>query len=357
MKYLACADLHCSKNEEVYSLSVLDEIIDLCVSKKADGLFLAGDIFDSFQDAEALRNQFSGALKKLPENCKVHYIPGNHEELRASGSIENFDFGRACLVLQKPFGLIPLDPGIELLAIPFQKDYIQYRSWQVPSKDAKKRILLAHGTVPGVGGIYTGPEEENAPGVLDQDLFSYLEADLAIVGHLHSKWKKTAGNCVIVSPGSARVWREGETGGRRILLIDTDLIQSPEEIVLQSAGEYRSINVEIRPDYSLNFQDVTGNPSPDWLCLNISGAVEDEKTALEEINKKIMELQKKFRRVTFDKEELFVLEGITGNYLALQFIKKWEESCRGYPDDDAAAYQLAKMQGLAALKKILDARK
>jgi DNA repair exonuclease SbcCD nuclease subunit len=137
MKYLACADLHYSKNEEAYSLAVLNELIELCRSEKVDGLFLAGDIFDSFQDAEVMRNQFGGALEKLPENCGVYYIPGNHEELRATGSgaIENFDFGRARLLSAKPYSIVPVDSNTELVAIPFQKNYSAYRDWNVPSKN------------------------------------------------------------------------------------------------------------------------------------------------------------------------------------------------------------------------------
>jgi DNA repair exonuclease SbcCD nuclease subunit len=372
MKYLACADLHCSKTEERYSLSVLNEIVDICRDEKAGGLLLAGDIFDSFQDAENMRNLFSGAIEKLPEDCAVYYIPGNHEELRAAGTIEQFDFGKARLLSTKPCSIVQLDSGTELAAIPFQKNYSSYRNWNMRPRGSRKRIVLAHGTVSGV--LYTVPgnsagsnredlfrEEENPPGVLDGDLFSYLGADLAVVGHIHAGYKKQYENCLIVSPGSARVWREGETGSRQALLIDTDALQRPKEIVLRSAGQYRVIGVEVLPDCSLDIPGEleTGNGlSPeDWLCLNVYGAVEDEPEAMEAVNKEMEELKKKYRRVTLVKEELFVSKGISTHPLALQFISKWKENRGKYTGEDEEAYNLAKLRGLAKIKEILETRK
>ncbi|MDR1894937.1 MAG: metallophosphoesterase [Spirochaetales bacterium] len=359
MKYLACADLHCSKSEEAYSLSVLEEIAAICREEKTDGLLLGGDIFDSFQDAENMRNLFVGLLEKLPENCRVYYIPGNHEELRAAGTLEKFDFGRARLLAAKPYSLESLDVGLELAAIPFQKNYSAYRSWKVPPKGNKKRIVLAHGTVPGIRGYFQ--EEENPPGVLDEDLFACLEADLAVVGHIHAGYKKQSGDCLIISPGSARVWREGETGSRRAFLIDSGALGRPGEIILASAGQYRIIGVEAFPDCSLGFPEELetgkGLSPPDWLCLKVSGAVEDETEVMKGINKKIEELKKKYRRITLAKEDLFVLKGISTHPLALQFIKKWEESREKYGGEDEEAYRLAKWRGLAKLKEIAEARK
>jgi DNA repair exonuclease SbcCD nuclease subunit len=354
----------------------LEEITAICRDRKAGGLLLAGDIFDSYQDAETMRNLFGSALESLPENCAVYYIPGNHEELRAPGpgTIEQFDFGRARLLAATPCSVVPMDAGTELLAIPFQKDYSAYREWQVPPTGGKKRVVLAHGTVPGVPGMYIpgmynipgrngaglSGEEENPPGVLDEDLFSYLEADLAVVGHIHGAYTKQSGGRLIVSPGSARVWREGETGARTALLIDTDALREPEAIVLQSAGQYRLIKVEVLPDCSLSFPGAfeTGNglPSPDWLCLNLSGVVEDETEAMEKVQRAVEALEKKYRRVTVAKEELFVLKGISTHPLALQFIKKWESGRDRYKEDEEA-YSRAKLRGLAKLKELVEARK
>jgi hypothetical protein len=268
-----------------------------------------------------------------------------------------------------------MDAGTELLAIPFQKDYSAYREWKVPPKGGKKRVVLAHGTVPGVRGMYLpgmynipgrngadlSGEEENPPGVLDEDLFSYLEADLAVVGHIHGAYTKQSGDCLIVSPGSARVWREGETGARKALLIDTEALREPETIVLQSAGQYRRINVEVLPDCSLSFPGAfaagNGLPSPDWLCLNLSGVVEDETEAMENVQRAVAALEKKYRRVTAAHEELLVLKGISTHPLALQFIKKWEAGRGMYAAEDEEVYSRAKLRGLAKIKELVEARK
>jgi len=38
---------------------------------------------------------------------------------------------------------------IILLAIPFARDYSGYRGWPFPAKNTRRRIVLAHGVVPG----------------------------------------------------------------------------------------------------------------------------------------------------------------------------------------------------------------
>jgi hypothetical protein len=76
--------LHCSKNEEAYSLAVLKELIEICRTEKVGGLFLAGDIFDSFQDAEAMRS-FLAAWTGSPN-------PGRHYGLSRQGERQFFVF-------------------------------------------------------------------------------------------------------------------------------------------------------------------------------------------------------------------------------------------------------------------------
>src|SRR5210317_291349 len=91
-----CADLHLENGEDrEYSLSVLEEILMIAENKKADYLLICGDLFNSFDDAEALRNEFRSYLSILPESCKTLFLPGNHDELRKGNrSLSSLDFGK-----------------------------------------------------------------------------------------------------------------------------------------------------------------------------------------------------------------------------------------------------------------------
>jgi DNA repair exonuclease SbcCD nuclease subunit len=357
-KLIHAADIHLSIDEKEYSLAVLEEITNICNHKNADMLLLAGDVFDSWSDIEPMRASFRNTLEKLPSATKVYYIPGNHEELRvkAGGSLVSFDFGRAKLLSEKPFSLVDIGEA-ELLALPFQRDYSHYREWQVPQKKKAHRIILAHGTVPGIA--YIGLNEEDLDGILDLDLFSTFEADLALMGHLHGETITKKDKTTIAYPGSSRVWREGETGPRQVLLfnITEQGISPPEQIPIKTAGEYRIIPIYADPDGNLKPITRTQGTQADWLSLEVSGVVEDESEVIKTIEKLKSEWQKKYRKITVNTEKLSVLSGISIHPLAIQFLKKWQEEEGQYKDADQEAYILARFRGLEAIKKIQEGRK
>jgi hypothetical protein len=129
-----------------------------------------------------------------------------------------------------------------------------------------------------------------------------------------------------------------------------------EPLIIEAAGEYRSVSVEV--SHSGLHLPETLSPGPaDWLALEASGFVEDEKSALAELDRLKAELEKKCRRVTVSAEKLNVLAGLSSQPLALDFIKKWEEEARAAADGKRDIYELARIKGLAALKEILESRK
>jgi hypothetical protein len=361
VRFILAADLHIATAERDYSLAVLEEIVDLCGRERCGALLLAGDVFDSRPDVEALRGAFRGAIERLPRDCAVFFLPGNHEELRAgpggAEALDRFDFGRARLLTEKPFSLEIPDSHTELLAIPFQRDYSAYRAWKAPPKRKPFRIVLAHGTVPGLS--YTGPDEEEPGGVLDPDLFAWLKADLAALGHLHGGFSVRRGETLIAYPGSARVWREGEGGRRRVLLgVTEDTSPALREIPLERAGEYRAVSVYAAPDGSLRVPgEFAGFSRADWLSLNVSGFVEDEGVPARALERLQADLQEKYRKVTVRSEGISVLGGVSTHPLALRFIKKWEEAADSLGAEDPEAYNLARLRGLGLIKEILESRK
>ncbi|MDR1899644.1 MAG: metallophosphoesterase [Treponema sp.] len=357
MRFLLAADLHISAAEKEYSLAVLDEITGICGPEKCGALLLAGDVFDSWADAEALRGAFRTAVERLPPSCTVYYLPGNHEELRApaGGRLENFDFGRARLLCRRPWSLEFPDEHTELLAIPFAADYSSYREWGVPPKSRPRRLILAHGTVAGIA--YTGSAEEDRS-FLDPDIFAFLEGDLAALGHLHGSFQRQIGKTLFAYPGSARVWREGEWGPRQVFLgIAEARTLRLEARTLMAAGEYRPVTVRINVNGSPEPIDLSPFSEADWLCCGAEGFVEDEGSALAAFRGWMKGLEKKYRRLTEGGHRLTVMSGISSHPLGLQFLKKWEALAGSYGNEQEGVYDLARIRGLSVLKEILERRK
>ena len=360
MRFLHAADLHLSRAEREYSFSVLDEILGIARRERCGALLLAGDIFDSCAEAEALRTDFRARLETLPADCAVYFLPGNHEALGSAAGrgnpLEGFDFGRARMLTTLPFSLENLSPEAELLALPFRRDYSDYRDWPVPPKKKPLRIILSHGTVPGI--VYTGPDEDDEAGALDPDIFAFFQADLAALGHIHGGSESLMGGTIVAYPGSARVWREGETGPRRVLLGTTETMPPRlEEVVLESAGEFRILAVQVGIDGTLRLAGSENTPrGADWIRLDVTGVTEDERPVLGEVAKLRASLERSSRRVTVDAGGLEVLAGVSTHPLAVRFVKKWEELSAVYPEE-AEGYRLARLKGLRVLKGILESRK
>ena len=83
IKLIHCADLHLTeKGNKRYSLSVLEEIVSITLEQKASILIFAGDLFDTFKDAESMRMKFREMILPLDESCEIYWLPGNHEILK-----------------------------------------------------------------------------------------------------------------------------------------------------------------------------------------------------------------------------------------------------------------------------------
>jgi DNA repair exonuclease SbcCD nuclease subunit len=275
--------------------------------------------------------------------------------MSSQGELEKFDFGRAQLLSAKPWSLLPLSEEAELLAIPFQKDYSGYREWKVPPKKKPMRILLAHGVVPGFAYMGSG---EDSDSVLDEELFAYFEIDLAALGHLHGNYVIRKGETLIAYPGSARVWREGEVGPRKVLAGTTEAIPPVlEPKILRSAGEYRVIPVYVSPGGELRIEKPEKISGADYLRLEVSGVVEDEPSVRKELEKIENELKTKCRELTINTDKLSVLAGVSTHPLAKSFLRGWEEAAARYAGEEAGVYEMARLKGLGVLKEIIGNRK
>ena len=366
-RILHCADLHLSTQEKAYSLSVLSEIVSLATEKKANLLLFAGDTFDSFADAEALRGDFKQRIDPIGDTVTVLILPGNHEDLqRGARKLGSFEFGKARLLDEEPFGILDL-PDLDLVSIPHRKSYADYREWAVPAKHRRFRIVTAHCVVSGLGIPFD--EGEEMVSVIDPDLFQRAGADYAALGHIHSartiRLKSTAPDApdrtsalVLSYPGSARVCRKGETGPRSASMIEVAENIRGTPLVLESAGQYREVFLGVGLDGAIpDIEHLSREWDPsDRVDISISGIVEDENTFKDAADSLAHALRPRVRALNVIRDGVSVLEGISSEPIARKFLELCERVRPAADALDFPVWRKTREIGLLKLKKALGDR-
>ena len=362
IKLLHCADLHLSaaRDERGYCLSVLDEIVAAAVREGAGYLLFAGDTFNSFGDAEALRDEFRSRIEPLRGRCEPVLVSGNHEDLGRNGRrLASFDLGiePECVVESSggPFTLLRRD-GVEFLALPHRADYRDYTGWNVPEKKEPFRVAAAHGIVAGMSYTWEDEETDARAAVMDADLFQRYLVDYAALGHIHSFRRVRAGGTELLYPGSARVWRKNEMGPRRAALVTLDEAIHLSPLELKAAGQYRPLDVFVSFDGTpaeLPSEAEDWGPA-DYAYLKFSGLVENEREALDSVRKLISEMEERVRRVAHE-TELSVLEGVSGHPVAKKFLQLLEERKPVKDGEEYPVWKRAREMGLLKIKETVEA--
>jgi|JI8StandDraft_1071087.scaffolds.fasta_scaffold00305_3 DNA repair exonuclease SbcCD nuclease subunit len=331
MKLLQFSDLHLSStNEPEYCLNVLQEIIDKAIHLKVEALLLCGDIFDTYADLVSLRTKFLEILK--PFDGFIYFLPGNHESLRRTGKetgFQIFDWGDKVKVLdESPFQLQKISEAVELLSIPHRESYGDLLLSLPEAKSAQVRIAIAHATI--VGMSFTGfkdEEEEEKSGYIDVSQLQALECDYVAVGHIHSARSQKFGNMEVCYAGSARVWRMGEMGSRKgILLNIKEGVINKTDVILERAGIYAEVLVQLGlnglPDRTAD-EYLSSYTRFDWVRIHWTGMVESMNGKKEFQKKLESEWKSKLRRLEFDSDEsqVLVVENLLENTFVQNFVK------------------------------------
>lgn len=214
MKLMHLADLHLGKRVNEFSMLedqkyVLEQVLRLLDEERADGLMIAGDIYDrQIPPIEAVR-LFDDFLTKLAgRNIPVYLISGNHD------SIERVSFGARLMersgihmateydgtvdmvTVEDEYGMIDiyllpfLKPaqvravwGEEAEQIRTYQEALSFVMSRITRNEKHRSILLAHQFVAGAAVC---DSEEHAVGGLDQVELSCFEGfDYVALGHLH----------------------------------------------------------------------------------------------------------------------------------------------------------------------------
>lgn len=214
MKFIHLADLHLGKRVNEFSMLedqkyVLKQVLDLIDEEQAEGLLIAGDIYDKqIPSIEAVR-LFDDFLTRLAErHVPVYLIGGNHDSIERvsfgarlmSGSgihmATEYDGTVDVVTVEDKYGAIDIyllpfiKPaqvravwGEEAENIRTYQDALDFVMSRLTIRGNNRSILLAHQFVTGAAVC---DSEEHAVGGLDQvDPACFDGFDYVALGHLH----------------------------------------------------------------------------------------------------------------------------------------------------------------------------
>jgi len=355
IRILHCADLHLSADEADYGLAVLDEIIAVAESNRCAWILFAGDLFDTYPDLEGLKEAFRKRIASLPQGRRALVIAGNHDRLRMGAKrLSAVDLEPAAFVADSSYELVQ-DEGVELLAIPFASSHADYVDWKLPPRKAPLRIAVAHGSVAGMH--YAGGDEEEEAGVMDPDLFVRHGVQLAALGHIHAARTEVIEGVTFSYPGSARVWRRGETGPRFVNLIETG--ESPRllQVPIAAAGQYRRYAHPLNLDGSLPPLGAVVEEwgKSDWVEIAVSGVIEDERVLAASEAELKRRHGGRVRRLQINREGVLTLEGIATQPVAKRFLELWKAR-EPSSEEERVVWLKARELALLKVKELLEAR-
>lgn len=220
MKLLHISDLHIGKRVNAFSMIedqkyILRQILAIADSQQADGVMIAGDIYDKpVPSAEAVQ-LFDWFLTELADRGKqVYAVSGNHDSAERIAFGAQLMSGRgvyvspvyqgetAMLTVHDAYGelciyLLPFikpavvrhamedAPGMEGKALPESyQDAVALAVERMEVDRSRRNILIAHQFVTGAGRCDS--EDVSVGGVdnVDADLFDAF--DYVALGHIHS---------------------------------------------------------------------------------------------------------------------------------------------------------------------------
>lgn len=330
MKFIHLSDLHLGKKLYEYSMIrdqeyILDQILGIIDSSGAEGVLIAGDIYDkTVPSAEAVM-LFDRFLTGLSErNLPVFIISGNHD------SRERLAFGSE-IMSRSGIHLSPVFSG-EIRPVTLRDEYGPLNVWMMPflrpadvrhffpeeeigsyndairtvtgsmKPDEKQRnLMVAHQFVTGA---YRSDSEDITVGGLDNvDGSLFAPFDYTALGHIHSPQKITGAEARYC--GSPLKYSFSEAGQQKsVLLVDMREKGDLEirEIPLKPLREMREIRGSYDELTSRKNYENTDTEAYIHVTLTDDGDIHDAVGRLRTIYPNIMLLDYAGRRIGTGRE-------------------------------------------------------
>lgn len=280
MRFLHTADLHIGKVVNDFSMLeeqafALEQIKEIAIERKVDGVLLAGDIYDRAipaGDAVLLLDMF--LTKLMMAKIPVYLISGNHD------SAERISFGEAAFKAQgigiggiykeRPSVFTKEDEWgtVEIVLLPFLKpaqvdartseeavEKMLHSYWETQTgeeaegKGQKRRILMTHYFVTNGGKEPELSDSETTihVGGLDQVEASLFKGfDYVALGHIHKS--QQIGDKPIYYAGTPLKYSFGEVNQTKsVLLVELgkEGLESVEKCPIRPIHEMRKVKGEL----------------------------------------------------------------------------------------------------------------
>jgi len=244
LRVLHTSDLHL-KEKDPRTVDTLQHILDVAKEKRVDIVTIAGDMFDSPEDANGLRPDLREML--TGNGFTILVLPGNHD---SSALTEDTFYGNDVTLLTNDPVTVHVRDDVLIAAVPFKEkldDDTAMAIAQAGNVD-KTKILLMHCTLDiGFDANAFGEEVHRQYMPVSSAMLAGLGYDYVLAGHFHIRAYELplANGGMFVYPGSpmSHTWRE--TGPRYAYLLDTQ--RNTGEFVRLSTFYYDELYVEVYP--------------------------------------------------------------------------------------------------------------
>ena len=181
-KIMHTSDLHLSEDKPE-TIDALEKILQTAKSHEVDLVTIAGDLFDTVEDAEALRPTLRSKLSNL--DYEIIAIPGNHDRESYSG---NLNFGSSLtLATEEPYQIFKRK-DVAIVAVPYvdRPDEELLRKLREEAEKSELSVLLLHCTLDI--GCKAGDfgEEQTHYFPISMGVIESLGFDHVLAGHFHS---------------------------------------------------------------------------------------------------------------------------------------------------------------------------
>ena len=195
-------------------------IVDLCISERADALLVAGDIYDGADRSLRAQRAFIDGLRSLDSaGIRSFVCHGNHDPL--DGWEARLDYPTGCHRFSADFQAIPVftdEPGRALVY------GISY-----PTRDVYENLVSRLGRV-DERAFTIGLLHANVGGNADHALYAPCSLDdLArsgidywALGHVHTRQILRDRAPTVVYPGNSQGRHPNEAGARGVYLVEVD---------------------------------------------------------------------------------------------------------------------------------------